>query len=223
MFQTGRIAARPQGMNSGNNMAFLQKAQSGYGGGFNPFAQATPSRPSMPQGFGAGMYATPSQRSPMPFGGQFGQQDMGAILQQFSQMGGMFGGGGMKPLPFQGNQQQMAAAQQFAPQNPMAARMAQMQGQMPAGPRQMATQLSEAEGRAASAAAQQRMLAGGGRQQMAAQQQFAAPNPMQARMAQMQGQMPAAPRQMAAQLSEADGRAAAAAAQQRRFGGGGRA
>jgi hypothetical protein len=162
MFQTGRIAARPQGMNSGNNMAFLQKAQSGYGGGFNPFAPATASRPSMPQNFGASMYATPMQRAPMPPGGQFGQQDIGAMLQQFSQMGGMFGGGGSKPMPFQGNPQQMAQ-QQFAPQNPMAARMAQMQGQMPAGPRQMATQLSEAEGRAVAAAAQQRRFGGGGR------------------------------------------------------------
>ncbi len=181
MFQTGRIAARPQGMNAGNNMAFLQQAQSGYGGGFNPFAQATPSRPSMAQGFGAGMYATPAQRAPM----QSGQQDIGALLQQFSQMGGMFGG--MGPAPFQRNQQQMAAqmqqfgtpmassmqnpmiqqqmaaAQQFAAQNPMAARMAQMQGQMPAAPRQMAAQLSEADGRAAAAAAQQRRFGGGGR------------------------------------------------------------
>ena len=179
-------------MNAGNNMAFLQQAQGRRAGGFNPFAPATASRPSAPQNFGASMYATPMQRAPMPPGGQFGQQDMGALLQQFSQpyggaMGGMFGGGSLAPSPFRGNpqqmteqmqqfrtpmassmqnpmiQQQMAAAQQFAPANPMQARIAQMQEQMPANPRAMATQLSQAEGRAASAAAQQRRFGGGGR------------------------------------------------------------
>lgn len=69
MFQTGRIAARPSGMNAGNNIAFLQQAQAGRVGGFNPFAQAAPSQ----------------RTAPPPFGGQFGQQDIGTVLQQFSQ------------------------------------------------------------------------------------------------------------------------------------------
>lgn len=73
-------------------------------------------------------------------GGAYNNENIGATLQQFSQP---YGGFGMNPSPFQGNQQQQMAAM---PLNPAQLRVAQIRGQ-----------------RAASPAAQRRMLRAGRR------------------------------------------------------------
>ena len=147
-------------MNAGNNMAFLRQARTmSRQPSYNPFAQAMPARQA-PQNFGASMYATPSQRSLVPSGGQ---QDIGSMLQQFSgnqqqmaaqmqQFGSPMASSMQNPMI----QQQMAAAQQFSPGN-MQSRMAQMQRQ---GPQNMAVAqpMPLEQGRQAYAQQQQAMF-----------------------------------------------------------------